>query len=59
MNVIVHTDIRRGTIRKRVSYLYSMGINSAARLSWLGLFAVSIPAEEEEMSKNTRSEIIS
>lgn len=48
MKISIHTDFRRGTISNSVSHLYSMGINSAARLSWLGLFALSIPAEEKK-----------
>lgn len=32
-----------------------MGINSAARLSWLGLLALSIPAEEKRVSKQNNS----
>lgn len=51
IQISVHTDCKRGTIRNSVSNLYSMGNNSAARFSWPGLLAGSIPAEEKSVWK--------
>lgn len=54
LNATGETAERRENMSKSVGHLYSMGINSAARLTWAGLSVAEIPKRKENVSQGGR-----